>query len=139
MNKVSVGRDLAGRLHERVCKCIIAHLDSHPLPFAGMLGHRLRFLLCTGASVVCFVPHCFCIGLENDTKCQLGGTSLAGCTNACASFAHFDSHPFAGTWPCVQFSALQFVVCSTLLACLNMGQAVRARSVVAGSADSTGQ
>lgn len=38
--------DLGGRLHERICKCIIAHLDSHPLPFAGAAA-RIVHALCT--------------------------------------------------------------------------------------------
>jgi hypothetical protein len=37
-NELSAWQDLGGRIHERICKCIIAHLDSHPLPFAGMAG-----------------------------------------------------------------------------------------------------
>ncbi|WIA23852.1 hypothetical protein OEZ85_013510 [Tetradesmus obliquus] len=43
--ELNAWRDLAGRLHERVCKCIIAHLDSHPLPFAEYVPYFLKLFV----------------------------------------------------------------------------------------------
>jgi hypothetical protein len=36
---------LGGRIHERICKCIIAHLDSHPLPFAEYVPYFLKLFV----------------------------------------------------------------------------------------------
>jgi hypothetical protein len=73
-------RDLAGRIHERVCKCIIAHLDSHPLPFAGMFGYNLCCVVLCSIVTIC-VPYCVATNLF----CWLQGSLLAGCLSVCAS------------------------------------------------------